>query len=321
MDRRTINSTSHDLQVSPLCLGTMLFGTAVEEDVAFAILDRFVEAGGNFLDTANTYAFWFDDRTGAESETLLGRWMASRGAADEVVLATKVGALPDPIGAPWPEAAEGLSTDVINRQLRASLRRLSREHIDIYYAHIEDRTTPVEQTVTAFGDLVKDGLVRVLGCSNHTAWRIERARATARAQSVAGYTCVQQRFTYLRPRPGADFGVNPHASEDLLDYLRSEPDLTLLGYSPLLSGAYTRDDRPIPPEYEHPGSRTRLATLRAVAAELGATANQVVLAWMLAGDPPVLPVLGVSSVAQLDECLDALALNLDDELMRQLTNA
>ncbi len=320
MELRLIDAATRT-RVSPLCLGTMLFGTAVEEKAAFAVLDRFFEAGGNFIDTANTYAFWFDGRTGQESENLLGRWMASRGTADDVVIATKVGALPEPPGAPWPQAAEGLSAAVIERQLQASLRRLGREYVDVYYSHIEDRSTPLEETAGALGDAVRRGQVRLLGASNHAAWRIERARATARALGVPGYTCVQQRYTYLRPRPGADFGVNPHASEELLDYLREEPELTLLGYSPLLSGAYTRPDRPVPEQYEHPGTAGRRAVLKEVAAELGATANQVVLAWMLAGSPTVLPIIGVSSVAQLDECLRALEVELDDEIMRRLNTA
>jgi aryl-alcohol dehydrogenase-like predicted oxidoreductase len=299
----------------------MHFGTAVEEKAAFAVLDRFIEAGGTFLDTANTYAFWVDGGTGQESEALLGRWLSDRGVTDDVVIATKVGALPDPLGGPWPEAAEGLSAAVLNRQLEASLRRLRRDHVDVYYSHIEDRSTPLEQTVAAFGDLVQRGLVRVLGCSNHAAWRVEQARAVARGLGVPGYTCVQQRFTYLRPRPGADFGVLPHASDELLDYVRTEPELTLLGYSPLLAGAYVRADRPVPEQYDHAGTTTRLAVLREIAAELGATANQVVLAWMLAGDPPALPILGISSVAQLDECLAALTLKLDDEVLRRLNDA
>ncbi|HEX8870797.1 MAG TPA: aldo/keto reductase, partial [Lentzea sp.] len=112
------------LGVSALCLGTMYFGTTVDEERAFAVLDRFVEAGGNFIDTANTYSFWVDGGTGVESEELLGRWLKSRGNRDDVVLATKVGALPDPPGAAWPEHAEGLSRKVVRAQAEASMRRL-----------------------------------------------------------------------------------------------------------------------------------------------------------------------------------------------------
>jgi aryl-alcohol dehydrogenase-like predicted oxidoreductase len=309
------------LSVSALCLGTMYFGTTVDEERAFAVLDRFVEAGGTFIDTANTYSFWVPGGTGVESENLLGRWLASRGVRDQVVLATKVGALPDPPGAAWPEHAEGLSRDVVRAQAAASMRRLGTDHLDVYYAHIEDRRTPLHDTVATFGSLVTDGLVRAVGCSNHAAWRVAAAREIAKASGVPGFTCVQQRHTYLRPRPGAEFGANPHISDEMLDYARTEPGLAVLGYSVLLSGAYTREDRPLPEQYDHEDSRRRLAVLAEVAAELGATPNQVVLAWLSGGDPPVLPVLGVSSVGQLDECLGALDLVLDDEQRKRLDNA
>ncbi|NKE55908.1 aldo/keto reductase [Lentzea sp. PSKA42] len=299
----------------------MYFGTTVDERQAFAVLDRFVEAGGTFIDTANTYSFWVPGGTGVESEELLGRWLASRRVRDQVVLATKVGALPDPPGAAWPEHAEGLSREVVRAQAAASMRRLGVDHLDVYYAHIEDRRTPLHDTVATFASLVTDGLVRATGCSNHAAWRVAAAREIAKASGLPGFSCVQQRHTYLRPRPGADFGANPHVSDEMLDYARAEPDLTVLGYSVLLSGAYTRADRPLPEQYDHDDSRRRLAVLADVAAELGATRNQVVLAWLMGGDPPVLPVLGVSSVSQLDECLDALDLVLDDEQRQRLDNA
>ncbi len=307
--------------VSALCLGTMYFGTTVDEQRAFAVLDRFVEAGGTFIDTANTYSFWVPGGTGVESEQLLGRWLESRGIRDDLVLATKVGALPDPPGAAWPEHAEGLSRDVVRRQASASMQRLGTDHLDVYYAHIEDRRTPLHDTVATFAELVTDGLVRVTGLSNHAAWRVAALREVAKAEGLPGFTCVQQRHTYLRPRPGAEFGANPHISDEMLDYARTEPDLTVLGYSVLLSGAYTRDDRPLPEQYDHDDSRRRLAVLAEVAKELGATPNQVVLAWLRGGDPPVLPVLGVSSVEQLDECLGALDLVLDDELRQRLEAA
>jgi aryl-alcohol dehydrogenase-like predicted oxidoreductase len=179
----------------------------------------------------------------------------------------------------------------------------------------------LEDTVATFASLVTEGLTRVTGCSNHAAWRVAKAREIAKATGLPGFSCVQQRHTYLGPRPGAEFGANPHISDELLDYAREEPDLTVLGYSVLLSGAYTRPDRPLPEQYDHADSRRRLEVLADVANELGATRNQVVLAWLLRGNPPVLPVLGVSSVSQLDECLGALDLELDDELRHRLDNA
>lgn len=321
MEQRVLGEPGRGPQVSALCLGTMYFGTLVDEDTAFAILDRFLDAGGTFLDTANCYSFWVDGGTGEESERLLGRWLHSRRARDRVVLASKVGSRPEPPGASWPEHAEGLSAPVIRAQTHASLRRLGTNRIDVYYAHIDDPATPQEETLGAFAELVAQGLVGTLGCSNHTAARVEQARRVAREHGWPGYRCVQQRYTYLRPRPGADFHPQVAVDDALLNLVRAEPDLTLLAYSPLLSGAYTRDDRPLPEQYVHAGNLARLAALREVAAELGATPNQVVLAWLLGGHPPVLPVIGVSSVAQLDEALGALDLKLDPEQRRRLDAA
>ncbi|MCC5037243.1 aldo/keto reductase [Streptomyces sp. WAC 00631] len=316
-------------EVSVLCLGVMAFGTTVDEETSFAILDRFAEAGGTFLDTSNNYAWWVDGATGDEAELLLGRWLKSRGARDRMVVATKVGARPDLSRGPlWCDKApdgfgnmEGLSAGAIRAGLEGSLRRLGTDRVDLHYAHIEDRSVPLEETVGAFAGLVADGRAGLPGVSNHPAGRIAEARRTAARLGLPGYRCVQQRHTYLRPRPDADFGVQRHTDAGLFDYAAAQPDLTLLGYSTLMHGAYTREDKELPPQYEHEGSARRLRVLREVAAESGATPNQVVQAWMLGGRVPVLPVLGVSTVAQLDELLAAAELDLDVEARARLDAA
>jgi aryl-alcohol dehydrogenase-like predicted oxidoreductase len=305
-------------RVSALCLGTLPFGTRVDEAAAFAVLDRFHEAGGTFIDTANTYAFWAEGATGAESEIVIGNWLRSRGVRDEMVIATKVGALPEPIGAPWPEGAEGLSAPVIRRQVEASLRNLGTDRIDVYYSHIDDRATAVEETMEAYAGLIAAGKVGMAGCSNFAAWRVEESRGAAVRGGWQPYVAAQQRYTYLRPRPGADFGVNPHASEELLDDVRAHPELTLVAYTTQLTGAYTDPAKSVPDEYQHAGSTNRLAVLDDVAKQLGVSANQVVLSWLMGGDPPVLPVIGASSVAQLDEALGAVHLDLGPELRARM---
>ncbi|MBD0707453.1 MULTISPECIES: aldo/keto reductase [unclassified Streptomyces] len=305
-------------RVSTLCLGTLPFGTRIDEATAFAVLDRFHEAGGTFIDTANTYAFWEPGATGAESELVIGRWLRSRGVRDEMVIATKVGALPEPLDAAWPEYAEGLSTPVLRRQVERSLRNLGTDHIDLYYAHIDDRATPVAETMAAFGELEDAGKIGRAGCSNFAAWRIEESRAAAALAGVPDYAAVQQRYTYLRPAPGAEFGVNPHASEELLDYLGTRPELTFTAYTTQLTGAYTDPRKEVPEQYRHAGSERRLKALAEAAAELGVTANQAVLAWAMGGALPVLPVIGASSTAQLDETLGAVGLRLDAELRKRL---
>jgi aryl-alcohol dehydrogenase-like predicted oxidoreductase len=318
MEQRRIG-TGTGVEVSTLCLGALPFGSLVDEETSMAILDRFVEAGGTFIDTSDNYVCWVEGFEGSESESLLGRWMQRRGNRDQLVLATKVGALPRRFN-DWTEL-EGLSAGVIQRQARQSLSRLRTDHVDLYYAHVEDRSVPLEETMGAFAGLVADGTVRVLGCSNHATWRVERSRAVARAHGWPGYQVIQQRHTYARPRPGATFGVQRHVDDELLDYVRNEPDLTLLGYSTLMFGAYSRADKAIPVQYDYEGTAKRIRVLHEVARDIGATPNQVVLAWLLGGDPPVIPILGVSSVAQLDECLGAADIKLDDDIRARLDAA
>ncbi|MFH8347315.1 aldo/keto reductase [Streptomyces sp. NPDC018045] len=299
-------------EVSALCLGALPFGTTVGEPASFAILDRFAEAGGTFVDTANNYACWVPGATGDESELLLGRWLRSRGARDRTVLATKVGARPDPSRGPeWPANREGLGEKAVRDGVDGSLRRLGTDRVDLYYAHVDDRDVPLEETVGALAGLVRDGTVGVLGASNHATWRLAEARYLAGARGLPGYRAVQQRHTYLRPRHDADSGLQRETDEELLDYAAAHEDLTLLGYSTLMHGGYARPERPLPERYDHPGTVARLRVLHEVAAEAGATVNQVVLAWLMGGRVPVVPVLGVSSVTQLDECLAALDLQLD----------
>jgi aryl-alcohol dehydrogenase-like predicted oxidoreductase len=316
MRYRTIGlSPATRREVSVLSLGAMLFGTTVDEVTAFAILDRYVEAGGTFIDTANNYAYWVNGTQGGESEALLGRWRRSRGVTDEVVIATKLGARPNAPATALSPHIEGLSAKVIRESSEYSRERLGMDRLDLLYAHVECPSVPLEETVEAFGELVNEGAVGLLGASNHWAWRVERARNLAAAAGLPGYEVLQYHHTYLRQRtdlptlrsPDGDVGVT---SGDLLGYLRDDPELTMVAYSPLLTGSYVREDRPLGPEFDHAGTFARLAALRTVTEETGATANQVVLAWLMGGEVPVLPLVGASSVAQLDESLAAVDLEL-----------
>jgi aryl-alcohol dehydrogenase-like predicted oxidoreductase len=304
----------------------MLFGTLTDEKTSFAVLDRYVEAGGNFIDTSDNYAFWVGGDVGAQSEALLGRWRRSRGVGDEVVIATKLGAAPLAPGTGYVDNAEGLSAKAVREAAERSRERLGVDRLDLLYAHIEDRTVPLAETVEAFGTLVAEGTVGLLGASNHAIWRVERARALAAAAGVPGYEVLQYQHSHLRPRfdmPSDLFedGSLGHAGAELLSYLRAEPGLTLVAYSPLLAGAYTREDKPLPPDYDHPGTPARLAALREVAKETGAGVNQVVLAWQIGGALPVIPLAGASSVAQLEENLAAVDLDLTEDQRARLDAA
>lgn len=326
MKYRTIGTDpDHRREVSVLALGAMLFGSRTDEETSFAILDRYVEAGGNFIDTSDNYAFWEDGGQGGQSEELLGRWRRSRGIGDEIFIATKLGARPLAPGTSFTDNPEGLSAKVIRESAERSRERLGVDKLDLLYAHIDDPTVPQRETVEGFAELVAEGTVGLLGVSNQAVWRVERARAIAVAAGLPGYEVLQYAHSYLRPRTDVPSDLFPdgslgHAGPDLLGYLRAEPALTLVAYSPLLKGTYTHPER-LPSDYDHSGTPARLAVLHEVARETGATANQVVLAWQLGGTLPIISLAGASSVAQLEENLAAVDLELTPEQRARLDAA
>ena len=317
MQYRTISDGRTSFDVSTLCLGAMNFGTRVDEQTSRAILDRFVETGGTFIDTANNYAIW-SGGTGRDSEDLLGRWLSDRGNRDGLRIATKLGAAPrDPSIALTEDNFEGLSAQVIARQAPESARHLGIEHIDVLYGHVDDRATDPAETVSAFGELQRSGLVGITGISNIATWRLVEARQEAQSQGVAPYGLVQQQYSYLHPAP--KYGRNNFVTPGMLDYAASSgtaerPPLAITVYSPLHQGAIARLNQPMWGGVDHPTSHARRTLLHEVAADIGRTPNQVALAWLLGGEVPVIPVVGVSSVAQLDEVVGAADLVLDAEV-------
>lgn len=292
-----------------LVLGLMNFGTTIDERTSLAIIDRYVEAGGRRLDTANCYSFWTSDTGhGGQSEALLGRWLASNpGLRDDLLIATKVGM--EPAG----DGSEGLSAGVIEREAQRSLERLGIEVIDLYWAHGEDRSVDLAETVAAFGALVAAGTVRRLGVSNHPTWRVEQARSLAAAQGVEPYTALQLTTSYVDPRPWARVPGKDHrfgfVTDETVDYLDAHPELDLWVYSPLVQNAFDRPDRPFPEAYDHPGTAARLAALAGVAKGLGVEPSQVVLAWLSTW---ATPILGVSRLEQLDQALASTRLELSE---------
>ena len=299
-----------------LVLGTMYFGTRTDEATSFALLDRFVEAGGRILDTANCYAFWVSDTGhGGQSEALIGRWLqANPGLRDDLVIATKVGVEPVDGG-----GIEGLSAEVIAREAELSRERLGVETIDVYWAHAEDRHVDLAETVAAFGALVDAGAVRRLGASNHATWRLERARDLAREQGVEPFTLLQLTASYVDPRPRVEVPGKDHrfgfVTDETIDYLEHHPELELWVYSPLVQGSFDREDRPFPDAYEHPGTTARLEALGRVAGRHGAAPSQVVLAWM---SRRAKPIVGVSSLEQLDSALGSVDLDLTEDDLAEL---
>ncbi len=324
MQYRTLSDGRTSFDVSTLCLGAMNFGTRTDEATSRAILDRFVEAGGTFIDTANNYSLW-GNGTGRDSEDLLGRWMGDRGNRDALRIATKLGAAQKdpskPLSNTPPTNFEGLSAEVIRRQAPESARHLGIDHIDVLYGHVDDSEVPLAETVGAFGELQAEGLVGITGISNVPTWRVVEAREEARRLGIAPYGVVQQQYSYLYPAPR--LGRNNFVTPGLLDYAAStgtaeRPPLAVTVYSPLHQGGIARLDKPLWGGVDHPSSHARRALLHEVAGEIGATPNQVALAWLLGAQVPVIPVVGVSSLAQLEEALGAADLVLDAEIRERL---
>ncbi len=302
-----------------MALGTMHFGTKLNKDDSFELLDRYVDAGGLWIDTADCYAFWnSDDGTHGQSEQVIGDWLSARpGMRDRVLIGTKVGVTPASAGGP-----EGLSASALREGLHASLGRLQTDRVDLYWAHKEDRTVDLAQSAVAFGELQTLGLVARIGWSNHPVWRVERARAVAAAAGLGEPTAIQQRWSYLHPRPDIEVEGEDHPygmmTPETLDYAGENPDIELWGYTALLTGYYDKPERELPPSYDHSGTHARMAVLSVLADELGVQPGQVVLAWMRHSTPVVRPIVGVSTAAQLDSAVAAVQLDLTDEQMDRL---
>jgi aryl-alcohol dehydrogenase-like predicted oxidoreductase len=310
---KTVQLGSSDLQVSALGLGAMFFGTRTAAETSYQLLDEYVAAGGNFIDTANIYAHWVSGFKGGESEILLGDWLRQRGNRSQLVIATKV-------GFNYPGVQQELSAKTIEEECNKSLKRMGIDTIDLFYAHVDDYNTPLEETLEAFDKLVKAGKVRFIGASNYLAWRLEEARCISQAHGWANFCCVQQRHTYLRVKPGGSTAPQVTTNPDLFDYSRRR-NFPIVGYSVLLGGAYTQLDRSIPESYLGPDTDARLEILQSIAAETHATPNQVVLAWILNSDYPTIPLIAASSHEQLQENLGALDVKLSTEQMQRLDDA
>jgi aryl-alcohol dehydrogenase-like predicted oxidoreductase len=308
---KTTQLSNTGVEVSAFCLGTMYFGSKEDKATSYQLLDQYAEAGGSFLDTANIYAHWAANGVGGDSETLLGEWMRDRKNRERMFIASKV-------GFEYQDVPRRLTVSRIEEECNKSLKRLGIETIDLFYAHIDDRETPLEETLEAFDRLVKAGKVRLIGASNYLAWRLEEARWISQSNNWVEYCCVQQRYSYARPKPGASFAPQISANDDLLAYCCSR-NFTVLAYSPLLGGAYVenRSDRTFADQYVSPDTDARVAMLKTVAEETGATPNQVILAWMVQSAQAVIPLVAASTTKQMQENLNALNLTLtEDQLMR-----
>ena len=201
------------IEVSDFCLGTDYYGSRTPPNVAWQLMDAFAEAGGTFIDTANIYAAFIPGFVGGESESVIGAWMAARGNRDDIVVATKV-------AGPYQDVPGGLRARDVASECEKSLRRLQTSTIDVYYAHIDDRATPLEEIIDGFGQLLRSGKIRSVGLSNWQLWRLAEARLLAETDGWP-LAALEYRHTYLRPTAAADFAPQIVATPELFAFARA----------------------------------------------------------------------------------------------------
>lgn len=306
--------TFSGLTTSEICLGAMNFGTSTNEENSFRVLDAYVGEGGNFIDTSNNYVHWLG--TGDESETLLGKWLKSRGGREKLVIATKVGF--DRHG-----KGQGLKRQQIEYWVDESLRKMGLEYIDLYYAHTDDPETPLEETMEAFGSLVKKGKVRVLGASNYDVWRFMDANAVADEKNLTPFTVMQQRYTYLYERGDAapKYKFNEFTSRERMRFC-ADRQIPIVAYSCLAKGGYSDPSRF--PDGVILGKR--LETLNDMAEKKGVSPTALVVSWLtniyrMPDCTRVIPLFSSSSPEHFLESLKGCEIELSDEELKTLTFA
>jgi aryl-alcohol dehydrogenase-like predicted oxidoreductase len=313
MEYRRLGSTG--LEVSELALGTMQFGWTAGEQAACAIMDRFVETGGNLIDTADIYSSWADGNPGGVSEEIIGRWMKARRNRQDIVLATKVR------GRMWEGPnGEGLSRAHILRAVEESLRRLQTDYIDLYQTHWFDAATPIEETMRVLDDLVRAGKVRYVGCSNYPAWRLVEALWAADKHGLASYVSLQPHYNLAR---------REEFERELAEVV-AEYGIGVIPYSPLAGGFLTgkyRKGKALPDSARAERIRERhfgekgfslLEGMEAIGAAHGQGIPQVALAWLLTNPLVTAPILGANTVEQLQASLAAVGFRLTAEEKKTL---
>lgn len=310
------------IQVSEMCLGTMYFGTKTNQKQSESILDTFLNHGGNFVDTSNNYAFWMENSVGDESENAIGNWITSQ-QRDKIILATKCGARPESFDGNLDSVQlEGLAQKTIVKAVEDSLKRLKTDYIDVLYGHIDFQEYPIEERLNAFQKLKDQGKIRTIGTSNTWTWRIEESNTLSKEKGFISYSCVQQKYSYLRPKYNADFWVQRLIDAEMMDYVKNRKELTLLAYSTLLSGVFSDNKKvSIPDEYDTKDNEIRMATLDKVAKAIGCTKNQLVLAWMMQQDTKIIPLISGSRPSQIEESVKAADITLSEEQLNELNSA
>ena len=300
---------SSDLDVSPLCLGGNVFGWTADEADSFAVLDAFVAAGGNFIDTADVYSAWVPGHKGGESEAIIGQWMAARANRDSVILATKVG------------HDGNLRRDAILDGAKRSLERLQTDHIDLYFMHNDDPDTPFEESLAVFGELVSSGSVRWIGASNFTAARLAEALDVAEREGLPAVVAIQNEYNLVTR--GYEDGVRDVAAAR---------NVGAVPYYGLASGFLTGKYRPGGGSVDSPRAQSALARLDSqgvavlaaldeVAQAHSTTQAAVALAWLAAQPTVAAPIASARTVEQLDDLLPFMTLQLAPDELARLSRA
>lgn len=314
MDYRKLGRSG--LKVAPICLGTMQFGWTADEQTSFRVLDAYADAGGNFIDTADVYSSWIPGNPGGVSEEIIGRWLQQRGKRHEFVIATKGN------GRMWDGPnGEGLSRGHLIKAAEDSLRRLQVDYIDLYQTHWPHLDTPQEETMRALDDLIRDGKVRYIGCSNEPAWRLCKAMWISERHNFNRFIILQPPYSLVKR---ANFERENEA-------LCLDQDIGVIPYSPLqggfLTGKYRRDSTP---DSTRAGDlkkffTDRNYTLIDLLDELGkqrnATVTQMSLAWLLQRPAITAPIIGANSVEQLEDILGAVGVQLTSEEAARIDEA
>ena len=304
------------ITIAPLMFGGNVFGWTADEAMSFRLLDAFVAGGFNAIDTADVYSRWVPGHQGGESETIIGKWVASRKNRDSVVIATKAGSDMGPAG-------KGLSKAHITKAVEASLKRLQTDHIDLYQSHIDDDSVPVEETLQTYAGLIQAGKVRAIGASNFTAARLAQSLAASARLGLPRYETLQPEYN-LMERAGFETDLQGLCAQEhigaityfslskgfLTGKYRNEADL---GKSPRGGGvkAYLASAR----------GQAVLAALDQIAAESKGTPAQVALAWLMSRTAVAAPIASATTVPQLEEIMGAARLNLSLEAIARLTAA
>lgn len=313
MRKRKLGRSS--IEVAPMMLGGNVFGWTVDEAASFAILDRFVDGGFDFIDTADVYMRYVPGNQGGESETILGNWMKQRGNRQKIILATK-------LGLEMGEGKKGLARKYIFSAVEDSLKRLQTDYIDLYQSHIDDESTPLEETLGAYSELVKQGKVRVIGASNYGAPRLKEALEVSQKHSYPRYESLQPHYN-LCERAGY---------ESELEAVCLERQLGVIPYFSLASGFLTGKYRSekdfgesrrgsLAKKYFNDRGRRILSALDEVSQEKRSAPGEVALAWLIARPSITAPIASATSAEQVDGLIRATQIVLDPSSIEKLNQA